>query len=85
MKTIWTQLAVEKLETFADYIALDNQSAAFKWVNNIQKAVNSLNYFPEVGRKVPEINRADIREVIEGNYRIIYRIESDLNINNSSL
>lgn len=30
--------------------------------------------FPRLGRKVLEYDAKDIREVIEGNYRIIYRI-----------
>ncbi|HED36959.1 MAG TPA: type II toxin-antitoxin system RelE/ParE family toxin [Ignavibacteria bacterium] len=75
MKIIWTELAVEKLEEFADYIALDKPSAALKWVRKIQKSVNKLKDFTEAGRKVPEIKRRDIREIIEGNYRLIYRIE----------
>ena len=32
-----------------------------------------------MGRTVPEINRKEIREIIFGNYRIIYRIE-EMNI-----
>ncbi len=28
------------------------------------------------GRKVPEVNREDIRELFEGEYRIIYRVEA---------
>ena len=76
MKIIWTELAVEKLEEIADYIALDKPSAAFKWVELIQNSVNKLLKFPQVGREVPEILRADIRELVEGNYRIIYRLET---------
>ncbi|HED36988.1 MAG TPA: type II toxin-antitoxin system RelE/ParE family toxin [Ignavibacteria bacterium] len=77
MKIIWTELAVEKIEEFADYIALDKPSVALKWVRKIQRSVNKLKDFAEAGRKVPEIKRSDIREIIEGNYRIIYRVESD--------
>ncbi len=75
MKIIWIELAIEKLEEFADYIALDKPSAALNWVQKIQKSVNKLKDFSESGRKVPEIKRTNIREIIECNYRIIYRIE----------
>jgi len=75
MKIIWIELAVEKLEEFADYIALDKPSATLKWIGKIQKSVNKLKNFEEAGRKVPEIKRQDIHEIIEGNYRIIYRVE----------
>jgi mRNA-degrading endonuclease RelE of RelBE toxin-antitoxin system len=30
-----------------------------------------------VGRKVPEFMRDDIRELIEGNYRIVYQVFED--------
>jgi plasmid stabilization system protein ParE len=77
MKLIWAELAVEKLEEFADYIALDKPMAALNWAESIQKSVNKLKEFPQLGREVPEVKRSDIRELIEGNYRIIYRTESN--------
>ncbi len=75
MKLIWTELAVAKLEAFANYIALDKPMAALNWVETMQNSVKKLKEFPKSGRQVPEINRVDIRELIEGNYRIIYRTE----------
>jgi addiction module RelE/StbE family toxin len=75
MKIVWTELAVEKLEEFADFIALDKPMAALKWAETIQQSVNKLQKYPKSGRVVPEIKRDDIREIIEGNYRIIYRID----------
>jgi len=32
---------------------------------------------PRSGRVVPELARDDVREVIVGNYRIVYRIEAE--------
>ena len=75
MKLIWTELAVEKLEEYADYISFDNPIASVKWINTIQKSVNKLIDFPQIGRRVPELKRSDIREIVTGNYRIIYRFE----------
>ncbi|MBC8180372.1 type II toxin-antitoxin system RelE/ParE family toxin [candidate division KSB1 bacterium] len=77
MKLTWTELAIEKLEEYADYIALDKPLAALKWTETIQKSVRKLKRFPRIGREVPEIKRVDILEIFEGNYRIIYRIESE--------
>ncbi|GAB6283648.1 MAG: hypothetical protein STSR0008_24340 [Ignavibacterium sp.] len=45
-------------------------------VDRIIKKVDTLSKNPERGRKVPEANREDIREVFEGEYRIIYSIEA---------
>jgi len=33
--------------------------------------------FPHSGRKVPDYDRDDVREVIEGSYRLIYGILAD--------
>jgi plasmid stabilization system protein ParE len=37
--------------------------------------VEELKAFPECGRIVPETGNKAIRELIYGNYRIIYRLE----------
>jgi addiction module RelE/StbE family toxin len=76
MKISWSPLAVERLEDIYEYIATDNNSAAQKLVNAIFKKVETLSKNPKKGRKVPEANREEIREVFEGEYRIIYRVES---------
>lgn len=77
MKIIWAPLAVEQLEEIADYIAYDKPLAAENWVNTIFETVENLSEFPESGRMVPELNRNDIREIIKGNYRIIYKVLSN--------
>lgn len=76
MKISWSPLAVERLEEIYEYIAIDNNSAAQKMVNKIFKKVETLSKNPKRGRKVSEANREEIREVFEGEYRIIYRVES---------
>lgn len=75
MKVFWSLLAAERLEDLYNYIAVDNKLAADKVVERIFRKVESLAKNPERGRKVPETNRVEIREVFEGEYRIIYRIE----------
>jgi len=76
MKIFWSPLAVERLEEIYEYIAKDNISAAQNLVGNIFNKVESLSTNSERGRKVPEVNREDIRELFEGGYRIIYRLET---------
>lgn len=79
MKIIWSPLAIDRASEIAEYISLDNPTAANNWIKHIFEKVLILKSSPGVGRKVPEINRKEIREIISGNYRIIYRIEK-LNI-----
>jgi plasmid stabilization system protein ParE len=76
MEIIWSPLAAERLDKIYEFIAQDNTSAAQKMVNRIIKKVDTLSKNPERGRKIPELNREEIREVFEGEYRIIYRIET---------
>jgi toxin ParE1/3/4 len=74
MKISWSPLALQRVQEIADYIALDSKKAALKWVDTIFGRVEILETGPHIGRKVREINQPDIRELIFGNYRIIYRI-----------
>jgi len=75
MRIIWSPLAVDRASEIADYIAQDKPTAAEKWVNTVFSKVEQLKSSPEIGRIVPEINSLQFRELIYGNYRIIYRIE----------
>lgn len=75
MKIFWTPLATERLENIFDYISKDNSTTAYKMIDKIFKKVESLSKYPERGRRVPETNREEIREVFESSYRIIYRVD----------
>ena len=80
MKVNWSPLAMEKLTHIAEFIALDNPNAAEKWVNDLFKKTELLRHQPKMGRIVPELKRENYRELIFGNYRIIYTIGSDIQI-----
>lgn len=75
MKIIWSPLAIERVSEIAEYIAQDKPSAAENWIDTVFSKVDKLKSSPEIGRIVPEIKNNQFRELIYGNYRIIYRIE----------
>jgi plasmid stabilization system protein ParE len=75
MKIVWSPLAIERASEIAEYIAQDKPSAAEKWINTVFSKVEKLKSAPEIGRIVPEIGNDQFRELIYGNYRIVYRIE----------
>ena len=75
MRIIWSPLAVDRATEIADYIAQDKPSAAENWIETVFSKVEQLKTSPDIGRIVPEINNSHFRELIYGNYRIIYRIE----------
>ena len=70
----WTQTARMDLCAIHEYIAKDSKKYAKLEVQKIQSRTQLLKNRPLSGRKVPEINNVDIREIIEGRYRIIYKL-----------
>jgi len=76
-KVIWTKLAVKDLRNIYEFIAKDSKQYAAIQVGRIINRVEQLEEFQQSGRVVPEFENELIRELIEGNYRIVYRIESD--------
>jgi toxin ParE1/3/4 len=75
MKIVWSPLAIDRASEIAEYIAQDKLSAAENWINTVFSKVEQLKSSPEIGRFVPEIKNNQFRELIYGNYCIIYRIE----------
>lgn len=51
--------------------------AAERWAEKIIHKVESLSEFPKSGRKVPELNKKEYRELIFGNYRVIYKMDGE--------
>jgi len=76
----WTYQARDDLKLIADYIANDSKRYARLQVERIKTRTRILKTQPETGKIVPEINKIDIRELVLGNYRIIYKIVSQKQI-----
>ena len=50
---------------------------AGSFVRNVRDVARSLNESSERGRIVPEYGTPDIRELIVGNYRVVYQVTID--------
>lgn len=74
VKIKWTKLSVDDLGSIKDYIAQDSKKYAIITIRKFQKRAQDLKSFPRKGRIVPEIENPNIRELIVGNYRLVYRI-----------
>ena len=74
----WTAQAADDLEAIADFIKQDSPHYATLFVMNVLRAAERLGSFPKSGRMVPEANDPAIREIILGNYRIVYRVKQEL-------
>jgi toxin ParE1/3/4 len=74
MRLLWTSRARQDLLSIGSSIAQDNPLAARSFVEKLRVRARQVARSPRAGRIVPELGRDDIREVISGNYRIVYLI-----------
>jgi len=74
VKINWTKLSFIDIESIRDFIAQDSQKYAIITIQKFYQKAQTLSAFPRKGRKVPEFDNPNIRELIIGNYRLIYRI-----------
>ncbi|MBI1783987.1 type II toxin-antitoxin system RelE/ParE family toxin [Candidatus Sumerlaeota bacterium] len=77
MKVFWTDTAKAHLRSIHHYIALDSLEYARQMIVRLTDRSIQISAFPKSGRKVPEFDAEDVREVIEGPYRIVYLLKAD--------
>ncbi len=77
MRVVFAAEALQRLFDVEDRIASDNPVAAAKIVDRILRRADQIALFPRSGRKVPEVDNDRVRELIEGNYRIVYHLVDD--------
>ena len=76
----WTPQAVEDLGSIRAFIERDSPRYGRAVVQRLFDATERLETFPRSGRVVPELRREAVREIIVGDYRIVYRVESQIPI-----
>ena len=77
MKVHWTDTAEGHLKGIYAYISQDSPEYAKRMVDRITRRSQQISEFPFSGRRVPEYDIDQIREMIEGPYRIICYIKLD--------
>lgn len=75
-KVNWTNLALEDIANIAEFISKDSFYYAQLQTERFFARVEILESHPHSGRIVPELSKNELRELIEGSYRIVYRIVS---------
>jgi toxin ParE1/3/4 len=80
VKIVWTKISIVDLKEIFDYIAEDSDRFATLTINKIYQRVQMISDNLYLGRIVPEFSEKLTRELIEGNYRIIYRIKSETQV-----
>jgi len=76
-KVKWSKDSIEDLKEICRFIASDSPYYAKVFNDRIFEMVEHLELFPEIGRRVPESNDPNVRELIYKVYRIIYQIKED--------
>jgi toxin ParE1/3/4 len=77
MKVQWTHVAYKRLEDIYSYIEKDSPVNAAKWADKLLKKIEGIKDFPKAGRSVPELDSANVREIVYGNYGIIYKVKDE--------
>jgi len=75
MEVIFTDRFLDRIEECTDYIALNHIPTAINWALDVFGKCQKLINQPESGRFVPEFRRPEIREIIHGNYRLVYELK----------
>jgi addiction module RelE/StbE family toxin len=73
VKVIWTGRSLKDLEEIGEYISNDSPKYAKLTLEKLIETAKLIEVSQLIGRVVPEINQDEIRELITGNYRIIYQ------------
>lgn len=79
-KIEWTKRALADLYDIYEFIAKDSKRYAqiqIEDIQNVQNAVLNLNRFPMMGHHLPEFPHLPYREILVGNYRVLYRFEKE--------
>lgn len=75
VEIVWTEPALSDLDAIADYIALENPTAAQKLVRRVFGHVEQLADHPKSGTKPAELTGRSYRQIIEPPCRVFYRHE----------
>lgn len=75
MKIIIKRTALQELIQIKWYIEQDSEFYANKTVNEINKRIQNLLLFPEMGKVINE--KRSVRQIIYKSYKILYRFNSN--------
>ena len=75
-RLVWTENARKDLRIIVDYISKRAPQAGRKTGFAIRQSVDILRYQPLLGSPIEETEEFNLREMYEGNFRIVYSYES---------
>ena len=76
-EVIWSDSAIQDLNDIGEYISKDSEKYAEITVSQLFSSTDILEDQPKAGKIVPEFEIESIRELIRGNYRVVYQLIED--------
>ena len=73
-KIIWSPESLDDIRLIHEYISRDSIYQANLFIDQVINKADRLADFSDLGRIIPELNDSDKREIIIGNYRLMYKI-----------
>lgn len=73
IKVVWSEQVWQRLVAIEEFIAKDDPRAASRVVDRLIERGDALSNHPDRGRKLPELPSSGLRELVVGNYRLVYR------------
>ncbi|WP_299249812.1 type II toxin-antitoxin system RelE/ParE family toxin [uncultured Cytophaga sp.] len=77
VKVIWTDNAIQDLNDIGEYISKDSLRYAELTVLQLFESVDILQKYTNFGTIVQEFQSGKFRQIIKGNYRIVYQLIND--------
>ena len=77
----YTTRALSEIDEQVDYVARTSPTRASLFVDAIFRQIDLPKTHPRIGRVVPETGKEAVRELLFRQYRIIYHVISDAQIN----
>ena len=77
MRLVWTKEELLCLREVEEDISRDNSIAAANFVDKLISLAETIVDNPKKGRVVPELSLENIREILYGNYRIVYLVKKN--------
>jgi len=73
-----TKVAERDIESIFEHISRDNPRGAIRWIEKLERQIDSLENFPNRGPIIPEAKELgqEYRHLIYGDYRTIFRVHS---------
>ena len=74
VEILLAESAWNDLDSITDYIAINSVRYAKEFSDQLFERIEQLKSFPQSGRVVLEFSNDELRELIFGKYRVVYRI-----------